>query len=285
MGLDKKDLVGGVNDSDLGVSVQDSISLNSQNDSAVIKKSKKLIVANWKMNGSARKIVSDLQNYVSDIATNSENIVLALPATYLALAKAELKKYSTSKINLAAQDVSKFLCSGAYTGEISAEMLKDVGAHYVIVGHSERRMFFHETNHALAKKLDMVIANGMIPIFCIGEDKSARERHKHFEVLTEQLQLLHLIEEPVKELIIAYEPTWCIGTGDVPTTFEIGEVMDLVYGFVQNYLPHAKITTLYGGSVTSSNIKNLLSIDNNEGVLVGGASLDVDEFKKICREA
>lgn len=243
---------------------------------------KKIIIANWKMYGNTEKVVSDIQKYVADLTTNATNVILALPFVYLSIARAELKKYSTSKIKLAAQDVSKFLCSGAYTGEVSAEMLKDVGAEYVIVGHSERRMFFHETNHTMAKKLDMVIANGLIPIFCFGEEKPTREQGKHLEFLLEQLQILHLVEEPIREMVIAYEPRWSIGSGDVPTTSEVHEVMNLVHGFVQNYLPHAKITTVYGGSVTSANIENLLSINNNEGVLVGGASLDVNEFKKIC---
>lgn len=246
---------------------------------------KKLIVANWKMNGNSEKIISDIQKYVAETATNRENVILALPFIYMAMAKTELKKYSTSKIKLAAQDVSKFLCSGAYTGEISAEMLKDVGAEYVIIGHSERRMFFHETNHTMAKKLDMAIVNGLAPIFCFGEEKAVRSTGKHLEFLAEQLQLLHLVEVPIKELVIAYEPVWSIGSGEVPTVYDIREVMDLVHGFVQNYLPHAKITTLYGGSVSSANIEDILSINNNEGVLVGGASLDVNEFKKICSYA
>lgn len=246
---------------------------------------KKLIVANWKMHGNSEKIISDIQKYVADSATNAENIVLALPFIYLPFAKAELKKYSTSKIKIAAQDVSKFLCSGPYTGEISAEMLKDVGVEYVIIGHSERRMFFHETNHTMAKKLDMAIENGITPIFCFGEEKLAREKRKYLEILAEQLQLLHLVEVTIQELVIAYEPVWSIGSGEVPTTSDIHEVMELVHGFVQNYLPHAKITTLYGGSVNSANIKDILSINNNGGALVGGASLDVSEFKEICSYA
>lgn len=243
---------------------------------------KKLIVANWKMHGSCSKVVEDIAAYISADVTNSTNVVLAIPTIYLPLARQELNKTHNTKIKLAAQDVSKFLQKGAYTGEIGAEMLKEFDVDYVIVGHSERRMFFHESNHTMAKKIDAVIMNGMIPIFCFGEENVVREKRRHLEILNEQLQLLHLIEEPIKELVIAYEPVWAVGTGRVPTNLEILEVMNLVNGFVQNYLPHAKITTLYGGSVSSINIETILSIDKNDGVLVGGASLQVNEFSKIC---
>ena len=243
---------------------------------------KKLIIANWKMHGSLEKIIADIDAYLSNEITNSPNLVLALPCIYLPLAKARLQKFPQANIKLAAQDVSKFLSQGAYTGEIAADMLKEFGVEYVLVGHSERRMFFHETNHTMAKKIDAVIMNNMIPVFCFGEERLAREKGHHLEILTEQLQLLHLIEVPIKELVIAYEPVWSVGTGKVPTSQQMLEVFELINGFVQNYLPHARITTLYGGSVNATNIEKILSIDKNGGVLVGGASLKVEEFSEMC---
>lgn len=243
---------------------------------------KKLIVANWKMHGNHNKIVEDITNYANNAITNQANVVLALPVIYIPIARQILDKIGNTNIKLAAQDVSKFLSYGAYTGEVGANMLKEFGVDYVIVGHSERRMFFHESNHTMAKKIDAAIINGIMPIFCFGEEIWVREKNKHLEVINEQLQLLHLIEVPIKNLILAYEPIWAIGSGRVPTNLEIMEVVGLVHGFVQNYLSHAKITTLYGGSVSSSNVESILSIAGNNGVLVGGASLHVDEFSKIC---
>lgn len=243
---------------------------------------KKLIVANWKMYGNATKIQADLTAYLQNNLTNSPNVILALPSPYLGLVHEILQQNENNKISLAAQDVTKFQEPGAYTGEVSAQMLKDVGIDYVIVGHSERRVFFHETVHTLAKKLDAVIREGMVPIFCCGEEKHVRNAGDYLKILEEQLQVLHLVEVPIKEIVIAYEPVWAVGTGVTPTIEAISEVMNLINGFVQNYLPHAKITTLYGGSVNSSNAKKILEIEGNHGVLVGGASLNVNEFSKIC---
>lgn len=243
---------------------------------------KKLIVANWKMYGNYNKIVADITSYANNAITNQTNVVLAIPLIYIPIARQILDKIGNTNIKLAAQDVSKFLSYGAYTGEVGANMLKEFGVEYVIVGHSERRMFFRESGHTMAKKIDAALINGLIPIFCFGEEIEQREKQKHIEILNEQLQLLHLIEVPIKELVLAYEPVWAIGSGLVPTNLEITEVMDLVHGFVQNYLSHAKITTLYGGSVNSSNIESILSVAGSGGVLVGGASLDVNEFSKIC---
>jgi len=241
----------------------------------------KLIIANWKMNGSLAKITQDLSAYTTNPISNQANVAVALPMLYIPTA-AQIIAANQSKLSLACQDVSKFANHGAYTGEISGEMLKEFKVRYAIIGHSERRMFLHENNHTLIKKMDEAITSGLIPVFCIGEEKSVRTSGKYIEFLTTQLELLHQVEEPITQLVIAYEPIWSIGTHVLPSPQEIMEIMQLIHTFVQNYLPHAKITALYGGSVGANNAKEILSLQGVAGVLVGGASLNVDDFTAIC---
>lgn len=241
---------------------------------------KKLIVANWKMNGSIDKISQDLKFYATHITTNLLNVVLAIPALFIFQAKQQQANF-----NIASQDVSKFSGYGAYTGEISASMLRDIEVKYVLIGHSERRQNFEENDSVLHKKLENVIHANIIPIFCIGEDIKLRENNKYQEFLLNQLELLNKLTCEITQLIIAYEPIWAIGTGKIPTQDEIAEIMILIHSFVQKYLPHVKITTLYGGSVTAGNITEILQIPNVGGVLVGGASLKPEEFVKICESA
>jgi triosephosphate isomerase len=241
---------------------------------------KKLIVANWKMNGTTEKIANDLSAYSSSEITNMANVIIALPAPYLYQAL-KIKP----KFKIASQDVSRFTDYGAYTGEISSKMLLDFKVEYTIVGHSERRSNFGESGTVLAKKLGNVINVGITPIFCIGEEQSVRDSGKYNEFLLNQLELLTQLNTDIKELIIAYEPIWAVGTGVVPTGLQIGEIVNLIHSFVQKTLPRAKISVLYGGSVTAKNIAEILQIADIAGVLVGGASLKVDEFTAICVHA
>jgi triosephosphate isomerase len=241
---------------------------------------KKLIIANWKMNGSSEKIANDLKIYSLNKITNSANVVIALPALYL---------HQVLSLNpgfkAASQDVSQFTGYGAYTGEISSQMLLDYKVEYAIIGHSERRQNLHETSDMLAKKLENAINSGIIPIFCIGEEQAVRDNGTHSEFLLSQLQLLARLNTQIHELIIAYEPIWAVGTGKVPEAMQIAEVVDLINSFVQKTLLRAKISVLYGGSVTAKNIAGILQITDITGVLVGGASLKVDEFIAICAHA
>ncbi len=244
----------------------------------------KLIVANWKMNGNLAKIKSDLVGYAANPGTNRSNIILSIPTLYFPIANQIVQKHET-KFSLASQDISKFYNPGAYTGEISGDMLKEFGVSHSIIGHSERRMFFHESTHTLVKKIDAAIMSEIIPIFCIGEEKICRTNGKYIGFLTQQLELLHQVEVPIKELVIAYEPIWSVGTGVLPSMAEISEIIGLIHSFVQNYLPHAKITALYGGSVTGANAKEIMSQPMIGGVLVGGASLREPDFATICSYA
>lgn len=237
---------------------------------------KKIIVANWKMNGDAQKIAHDLRAYWAHEITNAANVVIALPLPYL-----YQTLNITSKLKFASQDVSQFKDYGAYTGEISAKMLLDFKVAYTLIGHSERRNNCGETDAILVRKLENVINLGITPIFCVGEERLLRDSGKYHEFLLAQLQLLSRLHN-VQDLVIAYEPIWAIGSGRIPTVDEIAEIADLIHAFVHKTLAHARISVLYGGSVNAKNIGQILQLSNIAGVLVGGASLSVEEFTAIC---
>lgn len=241
----------------------------------------KLIVANWKMNGDLAKINQDLSIYSQNSITNSPDVVLSLPNVFLSTAQSIIKN-NNSQFKLSAQDVSQFSAFGAYTGEVNASMLNEVGVEYVIIGHSERRMYLGESGSVLLNKLENSLNSGLKPIFCIGEQLEIRQNNTYLQFLSEQLELLLQIKAPFNELVIAYEPIWSIGTGIVPKMEDITEVINLISAFVQTYLPHVKITALYGGSVSDKNAHDILNLNGVGGVLVGGASLNTDNFTTIC---
>ena len=241
----------------------------------------KLIVANWKMNGSITKITQDLEAYAKSPLTNKTGVVLGLPHVFLEHAGQTNRKCG-AVFSLASQDISQFAGTGAYTGEVSGAMLRELGVKYAIIGHSERRTYFNESGSILQHKIENAYANQIIPIFCIGEDKTIRDNNNYAEFLVQQLELLLQIKTNINEIVIAYEPIWSIGTGVVPALDQISEIIKLIHAFVQSYLPHAKITALYGGSVSESNAQDILRLDQVGGVLVGGASLKVNDFTGIC---
>lgn len=244
--------------------------------------SQKLIVANWKMNGSVDKVVHDLSLYAQNNTTNKDNIVLALPSIYLSVAKTQY--LLNTNIKVASQDVSIYNGSGAYTGEVSANLLKDSLVEYVLVGHSERRHVIGENDETLINKIKNVFTNGMTPIFCIGELLDAREDSSYLNVIENQLSKLSDVGN-LSGLVIAYEPCWSIGTGKIPTLDEINEVVVFIHQYMQKHFEYAKISVLYGGSVTSQNASEILSVAGVDGVLVGGASLKPEDFTRICSYA
>ena len=240
-----------------------------------------LIVANWKMNGSLSKIAEDLAKYAENPITNRANVVLAVPCVFLDAAYQSIRQHNAI-FSIASQDISHFAGTGAYTGEVNGHMLREFDVQYAIIGHSERRTFFNESGSMLQAKVENALANQIVPIFCIGEDKVIRDNATYLDFLVQQLELLLQVKSEIKELVIAYEPIWSIGTGVIPTLEQISEIIKLIHAFVQSYLPHAKITALYGGSVSDNNAKDILSLDQVGGVLVGGASLKVNDFTNIC---
>ncbi|MCE2706102.1 MAG: triose-phosphate isomerase [Proteobacteria bacterium] len=239
----------------------------------------KLIIANWKMNGSLNKIVEDFSKYMANSKTNNQKIVYALPYIFLdKMYNLFINKHAEYK--LASQDISQFANTGAYTGEISGAMLKEFGVSYSIIGHSERRVM-GESDVILIKKIEAAILSKITPVFCIGEPYEIRQQKQYAEFLVKQLEILKLLNNSVAEMVIAYEPIWAIGTGLTPKIDEIIEIMDLIDNFVATNLT-SKVTILYGGSVSNKNAVELLSNSKIGGVLVGGASLKTEDFTAIC---
>lgn len=244
---------------------------------------KKLIVANWKMNGELTKVNADLSYYANLPATNKANVVLALPYLYIVWAKQRL--LVNSQIKIAAQDLSHYRNCGAYTGKINGTMLKDAGVDFVIIGHSERRTLMGENGAILIHKVRNAFDSGLLPILCVGEPLSSREDGSYLQFIELQLSGLEDIDkEHFRDIVIAYEPCWAIGTGKVPTLGEIQEVVDFINRYMQKRFSYVKITLLYGGSVTSQNASEILAVSNVGGVLVGGASLKVADFTAICEK-
>lgn len=188
-------------------------------------------------------------------------------------------------ISVAAQNVNAHE-SGAYTGEVSAKMLKSVGVDFVIIGHSERRAYFHETNELLAEKVNTALNNEMTIIFCFGEELKDRKEEKHFEVVQKQLaeSLFHLSEDQWKNIILAYEPVWAIGTGETATPEQAQEMHHFIREEVATKYSKEiaeKVSILYGGSVKPENAKEIFAKEDVDGGLIGGASLKAADFMEI----
>ena len=243
-----------------------------------------LVAGNWKLNGSKASI----QQLVSHILAGTENLTdvstaVCAPYVYLPLV-AELLAHST--VGLGAQDVSE-QNSGAYTGEVSAPMLLETGCKYVIVGHSERRALFGEKDADTARKFAAARRQGLIPILCLGESLAEREAGLTEAVVARQLDAVLELEgvQALTEAVLAYEPVWAIGTGKTATP----EQAQAVHAFIRQRLAAldagvaAKLQILYGGSVKGSNAAELFAMQDIDGGLIGGASLDAQEFLTICQ--
>jgi triosephosphate isomerase len=246
-----------------------------------------VIVGNWKMNKTASEataFVRDLRQRLTD--PTSIVVVLAPPFTALESVRAAL---GPSSIQLGAQDLF-WEDHGAYTGEVSAPMLKDLGCRYVIVGHSERRTLFGERDQDVQKKVRAALRHGLQPIVCVGESLEQRESGKTNAVLTEQLRggLAGLNAQEIAAVTIAYEPIWAIGTGRSATPDQAVAAHRTIRAFIANAWSQALADAsriLYGGSVTPQNIESLLKFEEIDGALVGGACLQIDSFVKIIAVA
>jgi triosephosphate isomerase len=250
---------------------------------------RKLIIAgNWKMNNDlaqSEKLIVELKNLLQNEKPNCD-VIVCPPFTSLSEASKLLKG---SNIKLGAQNMY-FEENGAYTGEVSASMLKCVGCEYVILGHSERRTIFGETDELINKKIKKALAAGLIPIFCVGELLSERETGITNDVIKRQLLagLNGVSEEEMKKVIIAYEPVWAIGTGRTATPAQAQEVHEFIRDLIEiDYsLEIANdVTIQYGGSVKPDNAKELISQKDIDGALVGGACLNADSFLGIIKSA
>ena len=249
---------------------------------------KKIVAGNWKMNldyNEGLSLFSEITNMVKDELTGKQEAVICSPFIHLHSLVQMAKGYD--KVSVGAQNAHQAE-SGAYTGEVSAKMLKSVGVEYVILGHSERRQYFGETNELLAKKTDMALKHGLKPIFCIGETLAERDAEIHFEVIKDQLKdgVFHLDAEEFSKLVIAYEPVWAIGTGLTATAEQAQEVHAFIRERIaKKYDKHVAdhTTILYGGSCNSKNAPELFSMKDIDGGLIGGASLKSRDFVDILK--
>lgn len=227
----------------------------------------KIIAGNWKMNGS-RDALKNMIDALQD--TDSENtIILCVPYTMLGL--------DGGRVYMGAQDVSQHE-KGAYTGEVSAQMIADTGAKYVIVGHSERRQYHNETNDIVRQKAAAAIAFGLTPIICVGETMDEKQAGKTMAIIESGVR--ESIPTDARNVIVAYEPRWAIGAGLTPTDAEIATAHKLIADTLES-MGMDGTPILYGASVKGTNAAQIMSIPNVDGVLVGGASLKPDDFIPI----
>jgi triosephosphate isomerase len=228
----------------------------------------KYVVGNWKMNGD--------KNLLARFLESKERAVLCVPFQLLCP--------GTDAVSIGAEDCSAHE-SGAFTGEVSAKMIAEAGAKYCIVGHSERRLYWNETNEVVAAKAERCLEHGLVPIICVGETKEQKEAGGTLKVIEDQVwQSIPKIEAVRSEIIVAYEPVWAIGTGLIPTIDDIKSVHDHIAKILER-MGLAGAAILYGGSVKPSNAGEIMAIENVGGVLVGGASLKLDDFIPIIRAA
>ena len=248
------------------------------------KKMRKTIVAgNWKMNASKDSVESLVTDILSGASDVSAEIIVCAPFPYLSQVEALIEG---SNLMLGAQNLN-MNASGAFTGEVSAEMIKDFGANHVIVGHSERRSLYGETSEIVAEKTKAAIDSGLTPILCLGESLDQRESGKTESVVSEQLnKVIKMVGiEAFNNIIIAYEPVWAIGTGMTATP----EQAQAVHKFIRDLLASSsqdiadKTAILYGGSMNASNAVELISCADIDGGLIGGAALKAEDFLQICK--
>ena len=244
---------------------------------------RKLIVGNWKMNGSLAANHDLLTAINAGLTSSSCQVAVCVPAPYLA--QVQLLSAS-SPLLWGAQDVSSSE-SGAFTGEVSAAMLRDFGVRYALVGHSERRQYHGETDEVIALKAQRALSAGITPIVCVGETLAQREAGQTAEVVKRQLAaVIHTNGHCISEIVVAYEPVWAIGTGKTATPEQAQEVHAMLRHQLASASEHAgKIAILYGGSMNASNAASLLSQKDIDGGLVGGASLKAADFLSIVAAA
>ena len=249
---------------------------------------KKIVAGNWKMNKTFEEagiLTSELMGMVGDETKGNVRVVLCVPFPYLASIKNQLGK--NTRIDVGAQNCSEHE-AGAYTGEVSAAMLRSIGIPYVILGHSERRQYFKEDGKLLAKKIDIALKYGLTPIFCCGEPLDVREKNEHEKLVKEQIKeaLFHLDAESIQKLVIAYEPVWAIGTGKTASAQQAQEMHAVIRKHLASKYESTvadNISILYGGSVNAANAKELFASADVDGGLVGGASLKSREFTDIVK--
>jgi triosephosphate isomerase len=246
---------------------------------------RRIIAGNWKMNKTfkdAESLLYDISDLLAEKNQQGVEVIVCPPSVYLELA---VDIAYEEQFHVGAQNVNQNEF-GAFTGEISAPMLKSIEVDFCIVGHSERRKFFNEKDDLLAQKINVLLKHDLTPIFCCGELLEERKNGKHFNVVQEQLNkaLFHLNRECMSRLILAYEPVWAIGTGENATPEQAQEMHAFIRHLVEKKYDKnlaEDMSILYGGSCNSKNAAGIFSKSDVDGGLIGGASLDADEFVKI----
>jgi len=247
---------------------------------------RKIVAGNWKMNNTwdeAIELVQDLADMLNDEILGDTDVIIAPPTIVLGDVVEEL--WDIDYISVAAQNCHHEK-SGAYTGEISAEMIAAIEVDAVIVGHSERRQYFGETDEQIAKKIDRLFEEDMVPIYCCGETLTERKNGSHFEVVKRQMNaaLGHLSNKQMIEVVIAYEPVWAIGTGETATPAQAQEMHAFIreeLSVIFNADVADEVSILYGGSCKPSNAAELFANPDVDGGLIGGASLNAEDFVAI----
>jgi triosephosphate isomerase len=250
----------------------------------------KIVAGNWKMNKTleeANILASEVTGMVADEVKGDAKVIFCVPFPYLLPIKNQLG--SNARISVGAQNCSEHE-SGAYTGEVSAPMLKSMGIPYVILGHSERRQYFGEDGKLLAKKVDVALKHGLSPIFCCGEPLEVREANTHEALVKKQVEesLFHLDADALKKVVVAYEPVWAIGTGKTASAQQAQDMHAVIRQHLASKYGQAVADTiiiLYGGSVNAANAKELFSCPDVDGGLVGGASLKSRDFTEVIKGA
>jgi len=248
---------------------------------------KQIAAANWKMNltfQQGERLLDDILE-ANIVLASHQQAIFAVPYPYLLMTRSEVD--NAKNYYVAAQNCYNKK-SGAYTGEVSAEMLHSIGVPYCVIGHSERREYFSETNSVLAEKLNLCLENFITPIFCCGEPLAIREAGTQNDFVAAQLKesLFHLPAEKIKDIVIAYEPIWAIGTGKTATTEQAQEIHAYLRSVLATqYGPDiaGQISILYGGSVKANNARELFGCPDVDGGLVGGASLVAADFVEIIK--
>jgi triosephosphate isomerase len=240
---------------------------------------KNIVAGNWKMNKTLPQAIELINEIKNNKPNNSAEVILATPFPYLVKA---IELVAGSDIKIAAQNMHQAE-GGAFTGEVSASMLTSIGVNTVILGHSERRAYFHENDALLANKVDTALAHDMTVIFCFGEELKDRQSDNHFNVVEYQLRdgLFHISKENWKNIVLAYEPVWAIGTGETASPEQAQEMHLFIRNLVDKVFGREiseNVSILYGGSVKPDNAKEIFSKPDVDGGLIGGAALNANDF-------
>ena len=244
---------------------------------------KTIVAGNWKMNASKESVNKLVMGILSGMSNVSSEVVICAPFPYLSQVEALI---THSQVRLGAQNLNTNM-SGAFTGEVSADMIKDFGAQHVIVGHSERRSFYGETNTIVAEKVKAALDSDLIPLFCVGETLEQREAGETESVVAAQINtVVGLVGiDAFLNIVVAYEPVWAIGTGVTASPEQAQEVHAFIRQLLanNNYDVAQQTPILYGGSMNAANAKELIACADIDGGLIGGASLKPEDFLQICR--